>query len=162
MSRPKVVLGVSNDPSPERIRVDIERNGHFVEFVADGDGPGAILGDLAASTARPVEELPVSPVVPTHEGREVLEMFKGVDFMAVVVHQAEGVHGIRLFDDLLIEEGKVGVFFVGRAEVGFAVMTAPDLMEGEAGFEKENSGKTGHGCRQSNLNARVLKTLSRL
>jgi len=162
MSRPKVVLGVSNDLSPERIRVDIERNGHFVEFVADGDGLRAVLSDLSTSIVLSVEELSVPPVMPTHKGREVREMFKGIEFMAVVVHEAEGVHGIGLFDEFFIEDGKVGMFFVGRAEVGFSVMAPPDLMEGEAGFEKKNSGETGHECRQRNKNARDLASLPRL
>jgi hypothetical protein len=162
MSRPKVVLGVSNEPSPERIRMDIERNGHLMEFVADHDGLRAVLSDLPTSIVLPVEELSVPSMVPTHKGREVREMFEGIEFMAMVVHQAEGVHGIGLLDEFLIEDRKVGLFFVGRSEVRFAVMTPPDLMEGEAGFEKESTGETGHDRQQSNKNAMDLEALARL
>ncbi len=47
--------------------MDVERCGHFMGIVFDGDGLGSILSDLAASPVPFVKELAVSPVVPAHK-----------------------------------------------------------------------------------------------
>ena len=82
--------------------MDIERDHHFMGFIFDSDGFGSILSHLSASIVFFVKKLSVSPMVPAHERREVLKRFKGIDFMAVVAHQANGMDRIGLFDEFFI------------------------------------------------------------
>ena len=144
MRGPKIILGIPDELGSKGIGVNVEGDSHLMGIVFNGDGLGSILGDLAATFVFLVEESAISSVVTAHEGGEAFQVFEGIDLMGMIAHKAEGVEGIGLFEQLLVEHLQIGPFFVCGADIPFPVMASPDFMEGEAGFEEEASGESRH------------------
>ncbi len=76
--------------------MNIKCDGHLMKFITNRYCRRSILSNLTTSVMFLVEELSIFPVVSTHEGREILKRFKGIDFMTVIAHQTDGVQRVRL------------------------------------------------------------------
>jgi hypothetical protein len=109
-----------------------------------------------------VEELTVSPMMPAHKTREFSKVFKGVDLMGVVAHEADDMKGIFLFGEFLIEHVEIDPFFVGFREVPLPVMASPHLMKGKAAIEQEIPRQSRHIRGPSNNGASGRSPLRKL
>ncbi len=65
------------------------------------------------------------------------------------------MQGVGLFLKLLIEKVQIRLFFLGRPEVPFSIVSTPDFVKRETGFQNQVSGKAGHGTLESNPSAKT-------
>lgn len=141
-ARPRVPLGMADDPCSHGSSLDVPHRGVAVGLVKWA-GEESALPEMAAAAMESVDGLGVLPVRPPDRALEAIGGRRNEHQLHLVAHEAPRDHSDAVFRDLLREEVQVQLAILIGEEDVLAVIAALGHEVGEAG--NDDAGGSSHG-----------------